>query len=62
MSVNSEYLMKKNRIFNDVDNGRMAIWMMFFISNRISGSVYQDYITIDFDKLKKLPELCLEFD
>lgn len=50
MSVNSEYLIrKKNRIVHDVDNGRMAIWMMFFISNRISGSVYQDYITIDFD-------------
>lgn len=50
MSVNSEYLIrKKNRIFHDVDNGRMAIWMMFFISNSISGSVYQDYITIDFD-------------
>lgn len=25
MSVNSEYLMKKNRIFNDVDNGCMVI-------------------------------------
>lgn len=51
MSVNSEYLISKknNRIFHYVDNGRMAIWMVFFISNRISGSVYQDYITIDFD-------------
>lgn len=47
MSVNSEYLIRKKIEFFMMLT--MAIWMMFFISNIISGSVYQDYITIDFD-------------